>query len=106
MKRVLDSNSEWLLGLIVASWDSPKGWTNELRKDLEWLAKLGIGAAPTTTNVLSWSKETTKNIRKARIKTATADAIFMQGTQDVLENFKHFQQEALGSVGLRIGAPQ
>ena len=29
----------------------------------------------------------------------------MQATQDDLENLEKFQQEALGSVGLKVGAP-
>jgi hypothetical protein len=35
LKRVLDSNSEWMLGLIVEQWDSPRGWAREVRSDLE-----------------------------------------------------------------------
>ena len=91
LKRVLDSNPEWFLGLIVDSWDFPKGWTNELRKDLEWLAKLEIGVTPTRIKLLAQAKETTQTEWKARIKT-TAVAILMQGTQDDLENLKQISR--------------
>ena len=45
LKRVLDSSSAWFLGLIEDQWDAPKGWTKEVRKDLESLAKLEEGVA-------------------------------------------------------------
>ena len=74
---------------MVDQWDSPKGWTNELRKDLEWLAKLEIGVTPTGTKMLVQAKATIKKIWKARIKTATAAAVLMQGTQDDLGNLEN-----------------
>ena len=73
---------------MVDQWDSPKGWTNELRKDLEWLAKLEIGVTPTGTKMLVQAKETTKERWKAIIKIATGAAVLMQGTQDDLENLE------------------
>ena len=74
---------------MVDQWDSPKGWTNELRKDLGWLAKLEIGVTPTGAKMQVQAKETTKQICKARIKTTTAAAVLMQGTQDDLENLEN-----------------
>ena len=44
---------------MVDQWDFPKGWTNELRKDLEWLAKLEIGVTPAGTKMLIQAKEIT-----------------------------------------------
>ena len=96
LKRVLDSNSEWLLGLIVDSWDFPKGWTNELRKELEWLAKLETGVTPTGTKLMAQAKESTKKRWKARIKTATAGAILMKEIQDDLGNL----EKSAGGLGI------
>ena len=39
LKRVLDSNSEWMLGLILEQWDQPRGWAREVRKDFENVAE-------------------------------------------------------------------
>ena len=47
LKGILDSNSEWLLGLIVASWDQHRGWAIEVQKYLKWLARLETGVSPT-----------------------------------------------------------
>ena len=47
LKRVLDSNAAWLLGVIIDQWDAPRGWTKEIRKDLGALAKLEVGVTPT-----------------------------------------------------------
>ena len=47
LKRILVSNSEWLLGLIEASWDQHRGWATEFQKDLKWLARLETGVSPT-----------------------------------------------------------
>ena len=74
---------------MVDQWDSPKGWTNELRKDLEWLAKLEVGVTPTGTNMRAQAKESTTQIWKAIVKTVTAAAMLMQGTQDDLENLEN-----------------
>ena len=75
LKRVLDSNSAWLLGLIVDQWDAPKGWTKEVRKDLESLAKLEVGVTPIGIQMIALAKEATKTTWKARIKTAAAAAV-------------------------------
>ena len=104
LKRLLDSNSEWMLGLIVKQWDSPRGWAREVRRDLENLAKLEVGVIPTPIQLVAQAKETTKNIWKTRIKIADAAAILMQDTKDDLENLEKFQQAAFVSIGLTVGA--
>ena len=106
LKRILDSNSEWLLGLIVASWDQQRAWATEVQKDLKWLARLETGVSPTGTSLLAQAKATTKKRWKTKVKTAIQAAIPMQGTEDDLENLEKFQQDALGSVGLKVGAPR
>ena len=105
LKGILDSNSEWLLGLIVASWDQHRGWATEVQKDLKWLARLETGVSPTGTTLLAQAKATTKKRWKTRVKTVMEAAILMQGTEDDFENLEKLQQEALGSVGLKVGAP-
>ena len=97
LKRLLDSNSEWFLGLIVDQWDAPKGWTKEVRNDLEALEKLEVGVTPTPSQMIVQAKDTTKKRWRVRLKTAPAAAMLMQDTQDDLENLKKFQQSALGS---------
>ena len=104
MKRILDSNSAWLLGLIIDQWDATKGWTKEVRKDLEALAKLEVGVTPTEIQMIAQAKDTTKKRWRVRIKTAGAAAMLMQDTQDDLENIENIQQAALLSVGLKVGA--
>ena len=101
----MGSNSAWLLVLIVDQWDAPKGWTKEVRKEVESLAKLEVGVTPTGMQMIAQAKETTQKRWKARIKTAAAAAVLIQGTQDDLENLEKFQQAALVSVGLKVGAP-
>ena len=105
LKTVLDSNSEWLLGLIVDQWEVPRGWTKEVRNDLEALAKLEVGVTPTPIQMIVQAKDTTKKIWRVRIKTAEAAAMLMQDTQDDFENLEKFQQSAFVSVGLKVGAP-
>ena len=58
-KRILDSNSEWLLGLIMNAWDHQRGLATEIQKDLKWLAKLEIGVSPSGTIILTQAKATT-----------------------------------------------
>ena len=105
LKRVLDSNAAWLLGIIIDQWDAPKGWTKEIRKDFGALAKLEVGVTPTDIQMIAQAKDTTKKRWKVRIKTAGAAAMLMQDTQDDLENIQTFQQAALLSAGLKVGAP-
>ena len=100
-KKVLDSNSEWLLGLIVDQWEAPRGWTKEVRNDLEALAKLEVGVTPTPIQMIVQAKDTTKKRWRVRLKTAQAAAMLMQDTQDDLENLERFQQSAFVSVGLK-----
>ena len=89
----------------MASWDQQRGWATEVQKDLKWLARLETGVSPPGTSFLAQAKGTTKTIWKTRVKTAIQAAILMQGTEDDLENLEEFQQDALGSVGLQVGAP-
>ena len=106
LKRILDSNSAWLLGLIIDQWDATKGWTKEVRKDLESsLAKSEVGVIPKAIQMIGQAKGATSKIWKARIKTADAAAVLMQGTHDDLENLEQIQQAALGSVGLKVSTP-
>ena len=105
LKRVQDSNSEWLLGLIVDQWEAPRGWTKEVRNDLEALAKLEVGVTPRPSQMIVQAKDTTKKRWMVRLKTAQAAAMLMQDTQDDLENLEKFQQSAFVSVGLKVGAP-
>ena len=51
LKRHFDCHFEWLLGLIVASWDQYRGWAIEVQKDLKWLARLETGVSPTGTSL-------------------------------------------------------
>ena len=90
---------------MIDQWDATNGWTKEVRKYLESLAKLEVGVTPEVIQMISQAKNTTKKRWKARIKTAGAAAMLIQGTQDDLENIEHFQQAALGSVGVKVGAP-
>ena len=48
LKRVFDSNSEWMLGLIIEQWNAPRGWTKEVNNGFLALVKLetGIPQAP------------------------------------------------------------
>ena len=101
----MDSKSEWLVGLIVVSWGQQRGWAIEVQKDLKWLSRLETGVSPTGTSLLAQAKATTKKRWKTKVKTAIQAAIPMQGTDDDLENLEKFQQDALGSVGLKVGAP-
>ena len=59
LRRNVDSNSEWLLGLIVASWDQQRGWATEVQTDLKWLARLETGVSPSGTTLLAQAKATT-----------------------------------------------
>ena len=68
LKRVLDSNSEWLLGLIVDQWEVPRGWTKEMRNDLEALAKLEVGVTPTRIQMIVQAKDTTKKEMEGETK--------------------------------------
>ena len=94
-----------MLGFIVASWDQPRGWAAEVQTYLKWLARLQTGVSPTGASFLAQAKGTTNKICKTRVKTAIQAVILMQGTEDDLENFEKFKQNALGLVGLRVGAP-
>ena len=105
LKRILDSNSEWLLGLIVVLWDQQCGWATEVQKDLKWLARLETGVSPSGTALLAQAKATTTKRWKTIVKTAIEAAIIMQGTEDEFENLEKLKQEVLGSVGLQVGAP-
>ena len=105
LKRVLDSNSAWLLGLIIDQWDAPRGWAKEVRKGLGALAKLEVGVTPTDIQMIAQAKDTTKKRWKVRIKTAGAAAMLMQDTQDDLENLEQIQQAAMLSVGFKVCAP-
>ena len=35
LKRMLDSKSAWLLGLIITSWDQQRRWATKINKDLQ-----------------------------------------------------------------------
>ena len=87
------------------AWDHQRGWSFEIQKDLKWFVRLETGVSPSGTTILAQAKATTQNIWKTRVKTATEAAILMQATDDDLEKLEKFQQEALGSVGLKVGAP-
>ena len=89
----------------MASWDQHRGWATEVQKDLKWLARLETGVRPTGTSLLAQAQATTKKRWKTKVKTAIQAAILMQGTEDDLENLEQFQQDALGSVGFKAGAP-
>ena len=60
---------------------------------------------PEAIQMISHAKDATKKRWTSRIKTAGAAAVLMQGTQDDFENLEQIQQAALGSVGLKVGAP-
>ena len=102
---MLDSSSEWLLGLIVASWDQQRGWATEVQKDLKWLARPETGVSPSGITLLAQAKATTKKRWETKVKTVIEAAILMQGTEDDVEILEQFKQEALSSVGLKVGAP-
>ena len=53
LKRIIHSNSEWLLGLIVALYDQQRGWATEVQKDLNLFARLETGVSPTGTSLLA-----------------------------------------------------
>ena len=72
---------------------------------MKCFARLETGVSPSGITLLAQAKATTKKTWKTRIKTAIEAAILMQGPEDDLEHFEKFQQEALGSVGLKVGAP-
>ena len=61
--------------------------------------------SPPATSFLAHAKETRKKRWKTRVNTAPQAAIQMQGTEDDPENLEQFPQDALGSVGLKVGAP-
>ena len=65
-KKILVSDSDWLLGLTVASWDQQRGWASEIQKDLKWLAKLGTGASPTATTMLQQADKATNKSWKTQ----------------------------------------
>ena len=106
LKRVLDSDSKWMLGLIVEQWDQPRGWAKEVKTDLQNLAKVETGISPTQIQILAEAKEMTKKKWKARVKTAQEAQLLMDDTKDDLENLEKFQQAAFGSIGLKVGAPE
>ena len=87
------------------AWDHQRGWATEIQKDLKLCARLEIGVSPSGSTILAPAKATTKQIWRTRVKTAIEAAILMQATDEDLENLEKFQQEALGSVGLKVGAP-
>ena len=49
--------------------------------------------------------QATNNKWKTRVKTAVQAAFFMQATEDDLAQLERFQQDALGSIGLKVGFP-
>ena len=59
LKRILDSNSEWLFGLIIASWDHQRGWAIEIQKELKLCARSETGVSPSGTTILAKAKATT-----------------------------------------------
>ena len=62
------------------------------------MAKLRVGVTPEAIQLISQAKNTTNKRWKARIKTADAAAMLMQGAQDDLENI---EKQTAGSSGFR-----
>ena len=60
LKRFIDSNSEWMLGLIIDQWNAPRGWTKEVNHDFLALVKLETGIPPAPMQVIIQAKNTTK----------------------------------------------
>ena len=72
---------------------------------MKLLTRLEVGESPTVINLLRQAKDATNKRWKTRVKTATQAAIQMQAAADDLENPEKFQQDAPGSVGLKVGSP-
>ena len=63
------------------------------------------GESPTATGMRQQAGQVIKRRWKARVKTASQVSVLMQATEDDLSQLERFQQDALGSIGLKVCLP-
>ena len=68
LKRLLDSNPEWMLGLIIEQWNAPRGWTKEVNNYFLVLVKLETGMPPAPMQVIIQAKSATNKKMESKNK--------------------------------------
>ena len=100
---VLRTQSEWLLGLAMATRTLDRGWTAQAIQGLATLHAHEPGETPTQTHQLQGIARDTPQRWKARLKRHEQMQLLRHATEQDQRTLEQYQQEAFATVGISVG---
>ena len=103
LHRVIRTQSEWLLGLAVATRATNRGWAVQALKGLTALHEHEPGETPTLTHQLQGIFRDSPQRWKVRLKRLEQMKLLRHATEQDIRTLELYQQEAFATIGINVG---